>query len=157
MSGSLLLRLLGVAAFTAAPVAALDTNPTPEIRTGDAIGSPEEGGFQNTGGNFNLGDGKSESKTVLGDPNAAPAAPSILAVPPVALPKNPGADAVARARALVDAAKARAQTQVDAARAAADRAVAAAHQQTEEAKANAQAHSDAARANAAAASARSNP
>ncbi len=155
----MLLRLLGVVAFAAAPAAALETGPTPAISTGDAIAVPADGGVQNTGGNVEVGEGEHTSTVVIGDPSAAPAlVPGTLAVvPKPGIAKAPGADAVARAKALVDAAKARAQAQIDAARAAADRAVEQAHQAAADAQAHSQQQSDAARANAAAASARSNP
>jgi NADPH-dependent ferric siderophore reductase len=157
--GSVLLRLLGVAAFAAAPGAALDTGATPGITTGDAVAVPPEGGLQNTGGNVEVGKGESNSTVVIGDPAAAPALPGVLAVVPktVAPPKNPASDAVARAHALVEEAKARAQAQIDAARANAERAVDEARRTAEEAQARGQQQSEAARANAEAASAQSNP
>lgn len=156
MSAGLILRLLGVAAFTAAPVAALDT-PTPNITTGNAIASPSDGSVQNTGGNVEIGTGERSSRTVVGNPAAvpaAPAAPSARSIAPVA-PKLPGADAVARAKALVDATKARIQIQIDAARAAAERAVAEAKQTATDAQTRSQQQSDAARSQSQASSASS--
>ncbi|MBA2608361.1 MAG: hypothetical protein H0U92_05460 [Actinobacteria bacterium] len=161
MGPSLLLRLFGVLAFTAAPVAAVDS-PTPAIVTGDAVAVPADGGVQNTGGNVVVGEGESSSTVVIGDPAAAPALPTVPAVPAVVAkgappaPK-PGTDAVAKARALVDAAKTRAEAQIADARAAAERAVEAAQQSAEHAQAQGQSQSDAARANAEASSAHSNP
>ncbi len=161
MGPSLLLRLFGVLAFTAAPVAAVES-PTPAITTGDAVAVPADGGVQNTGGNVVVGEGESSSTVVIGDPTAAPALPNVLPGPAVVAkgappaPK-PGADAVAKAKALVDAAKARAEAQIAEARAAAARAVEAALQSAEHAQAQAHAHSDVARANSQASSAHANP
>ncbi len=158
MGPSLLLRLFGVLAFTAAPVAAVDS-PTPAIVTGDAVAVPADGGVQNTGGNVVVGEGESSSTVVIGDPAAAPALPTVPAVVAKGAPPapKPGTDAVAKARALVDAAKTRAEAQIADARAAAERAVEAAQQSAEHAQAQGQSQSDAARANAEASSAHSNP
>ena len=138
-------------ALPIAPVAALDT-AAPNISTGDAV-AVAPNAVENTGGNVEFGEGKVESKVVVGDPAAKPAvAPPVVPAAPV-IKKNPAADAVARARGQVEAAKARAQAQIDAARARAEQSVAEAHQQAADAQARAAAQSDAARANAASAQA----
>lgn len=148
MAGSALLRGLAALIIPVAPIAALDT-ATPAISTGDAIASGP-GAVENTGGNQQLGTGESTSKVVTGSPAAGPVAPPAALSAPV-VPKNPAGDAVARARALVDAAKSRAQAQIDAARANAERAVEQAHQTAADAQARSAQQSDAARAQAEAA------
>lgn len=149
MAGSALLRGLAALIIPVAPIAALDT-PSPSISTGDAIAAGPAA-VENTGGNVEAGKGETHTKVVVGDPAAAPAAPSAksLIPPPV---KNPAADAVARARALVDAAKARAQAQIDAARAQAEAAVEQAHQAAEDAQARSAQQSAEAKARAEASS-----
>jgi hypothetical protein len=148
-----LLRLIGVAAFGAAPIAALDTTPAAgPIVTGDALAGPGVG-FDNTGGNVSLDNGE----VVQGPagPTVVPLAPALgskALIAPVK-PVNPAADAIARANKLVADARARAQAQIDAARAQAAAAVAQAHQQAADAQARSQAQSDAARQQSADASA----
>ena len=151
MGTGMLLRLVAVGSFVAAPLSLNSTSATPAIFTGNANASGGPGvGFENTGGNVQGGKGHSESHAVMGDPAAAPnLAP--LATPVV--PKNPAADAVARARAQVDAARARAQAQIDAARAHAEQAVEEAHQQADDARARSNQQSQDARARAEASSA----
>lgn len=143
MGTGLVVRLIALGSFVAAPVA-LNTAPaTPAIFTGDATGTGPGIGGENTGGNVQGGLGHSESRTVMGDPSAAPKlAP--LATPVV--PKAPGADAIARARAQVDAARARAQAAIDEARARAEQAAAEARQQADDAQARSRQQSDEARA-----------
>ena len=159
MSSSLVLRLLGVAAFTAAPAAAVGTNPTPSISTGNALAIPANGGVQNTGGNVEIGKGSSTSTVVTGSPapvaSLAPTMPAVVPKTAVA-PANPSADAVARARALVAAAKARADAEIAAARARAQQAVDQARATADQAQSRAQSQSDAARASAQSSSASSN-
>lgn len=150
MAGSALLRGLAALIIPVAPIAALDT-PAPSISTGDAIAAGPEA-VENTGGNVEVGKGETHSKVVVGDPAAAPALPGAKALVAPVVPKNPGADAVARARALVDAAKARAQAQIDAARAQAAAAVEQAHQTAEDAHARSSQQSAEAKARAEAAS-----
>ena len=103
MGTGLFFRLAAVGAFVAAPLSLNSTSATPAIFSGDANASGGPGlGIENTGGNVQGGKGHSESKTVMGDPSAAPT------LAPVVTPKvvqNPGADALARARAQVAAAK----------------------------------------------------
>ncbi len=149
MGTGLFFRLAAVGAFVAAPLSLNSTSATPAIFSGDANASGGPGlGIENTGGNVQGGKGHSESKTVMGDPSAAPT------LAPVVTPKvvqNPGADALARARAQVAAAKAHAQQLIDDARARADAAAAAARQQADDARARSEQQSQDARARAEAA------
>jgi hypothetical protein len=143
------LRAVSVAAFAIAPLAAVDvTNAA--VETGDANAAGPGVAFENTGGNVELGKGHSESRTVIGDPAAGPAAPAARTLAPglttKAKPVIPGSDAVARAKALVEAARARAQAQIDAARQQAEEAQQRAHDQSEEARARSDAQSAEARA-----------
>ncbi|MDP1794503.1 MAG: hypothetical protein Q8K63_10250, partial [Acidimicrobiales bacterium] len=132
MGTGLLIRLIAVGSFASAPLA-LNTAPaTPAIFTGDATATGPGIGGENTGGNVQGGIGRSESRVVIGDPAAAPAA-GPLATPVV--PKSPAADAVDRARAQVDAARARAEAIIAEARATAEQAQQRAQQQADEAQA----------------------
>jgi hypothetical protein len=131
-----------------APLSAIKADAA--VQTGDANAGGPGIAIENTGGNVELGKGHSESHVVLGDPAAAPAVDPTARLAPGAgagaKAVDPNAAKLAKARALVDAAKARAQAQVDEARRMAEEAVARAHQQAEEAKAHSEAQSDAARA-----------
>ncbi len=142
------IRAISVAAFAIAPLAAIDvTNAA--VQTGDAVSEGPGLAIENTGGNVEFGAGHSESRVVIGDPASAPAVvpPSALlaktkAAPP--RPVNPAADAVARAKALVDEARARAQAQIDAARQQAEEAQQRAHDQSDDARARSNAQAEAA-------------
>ena len=152
LSGSMLVRALAVAAFGAAPIAALETTPvggpTPGITTGDAIAEGPGIGVNNTGGNVQFGVVEHSDGPTLG-PEVPPADARTLAAPVPVIPKNPAADAVARANNLVAEARARIQAMVDAARAQAVAAADQARQAAAEAQARSQAQSDAARARSA--------
>jgi hypothetical protein len=139
-----------VVAVALAPLSALKADAA--VQTGDAQAGGPGIALENTGGNVEFGTGHSESRVVLGDPAAAPATPAPLARvggAPAAKTVDPHAAKLAKARALVDAAKARAQAQIDEARRHAEEAVERAHQQAEDAKARSAAQSDAARARSA--------
>jgi len=152
MSGAaVLLRLLGVAAFGAAPIAALETTPAGPIFTGDAVAEGPGVGFDNTGGNVQFDNGEVVAGPPFIVPVAPEASPNALAAPNVVKPVDPAAEAVARAHKLVADARARAQAQIDAARAHAEAVVAQAHQDADDARARAQAQSDAAHQQSAAA------
>ncbi len=155
LSASMALRALAVAAFGAAPIAALETAPlgapTPNIATGDALAEGPGTGIDNTGGNIELGVIERSNGPVVGPAPEAGGGKTLAAPVPVT-PVNPGADAVARAHKLVADARARAQAMVDAAKAQADAAVEQAHQNAAEAQARSQAQSDAARARSSSAS-----
>lgn len=143
-------RGLAVVAVALSPFAAVDANAA--VQTGGAEASGPGIALENTGGNIEIGEGRSESRVVIREPgaNAGPAAPpSALARTAPAKPVAPSANANARAKAIVDAARARAQAQVDAARRQAEEAVQRARQQAEEARARSDAQSQEARARAA--------
>ncbi|MEY2426804.1 MAG: hypothetical protein QOI61_2376 [Actinomycetota bacterium] len=144
------LRAVSVAAFAIAPLAAIDVSSA-AVETGDAVADGPGVAIENTGGNVELGTGHSESRVVIGDPASAPAVtpPGALLAKTKAAPKlkpvNPAADAVAKAKALVDAARARAQAQIDEARRMAEEAQQKAHDQADEARARSDAQSSEAR------------
>ncbi len=145
------LRVMAVAAVAVAPFAALQAHAA--VETGDATAVGPGVVFENTGGNVEFGTGHSESRVVVGDPASVPAPPdlSTLSTPRTA-PHDPAAAAVARARALVDAARARALAQVEEARRQAEEAAAKARQDSEDARARSDAQSEDARARAEASS-----
>lgn len=146
MGTGLLIRLIAVGSFASAPVALHTAPATPAIFTGDATATGPGIAGENTGGNVQGGVGHSESRVVIGDPQAAPPALPPIATPGVAT--RPAQDAAARARALVDAARARADAQIAEARARAEQAVAEAKQQADEAHARSMQQSEDSRARA---------
>jgi hypothetical protein len=145
MGTGLLIRLIAAGSFAAAPVALNSAPATPAIFTGDAVATGPGINGENTGGNVQGGVGRSESRVVIGDPQAAPVIPPIV-TPSVAA--RPAQDAAARARALVDEARAKADAQIAEARARAEAAAEAARQQAEEAHARSMEQSEQSRARA---------
>ncbi|HUR78375.1 MAG TPA: hypothetical protein VMZ22_10535 [Acidimicrobiales bacterium] len=136
---------MAVAAVVLSPLAALEADAA--VNSGPATANGPGIAIENSGGNVEMGEGHSESKVTHGDPKAAPAAPAAPGLgtssTPAAKPAvNPAADKVAKAKALVDAARARAQAQVDAARQHAQQAVEQAHQQADEARSRGDAQSE---------------
>jgi hypothetical protein len=144
---------MAVVAVALSPLAAVQAEAA--VQTGDASANGPGIAVENTGGNVELGKGHTESRVVLGDPAAGPAVDPTARLAPGAGARavDPNAAKLARARALVDAARARAQAQVDEARRQAAEAVARAHQQAEDARARSNAQSDGARAHSSSASA----
>ena len=142
-------RGLAVVAVALSPLAAVDANAA--VQTGSAEASGPGIALENSGGNIEIGKGRSESRVIIRDPaTAAPTAPpSALARTAPAKPVPASPSAAARAKAIVDAARARAQAQVDAARRQAEEAVQRAKQQAEDARARSDAQSQEARARSA--------
>src|SRR5438128_2546743 len=108
------IRSMAVVAVALAPLSAVKADAA--VQTGDANAGGPGIAIENTGGNVELGTGHTESHVVLGDP-AAPAPDATARLAPGAgagaRAVDPNAAKLAKARALVDAAKARAQAQVD--------------------------------------------
>lgn len=150
MSGqSRALRAIAVAAIAAAPLSAVKASAA--VETGDARANGPGLALENTGGNVEIGKGRSETRTVVGGPigPVAGVAPGARTVAPVVpKPVTPANTAAARAKAIVDAARARAQAQIDEARRQAEEAVREAGRKSDEARARSDAQADAARTQA---------